>query len=124
MKIVIYTLGCKVNQYESDSLQLSLENRGYEVSNKLEKADAYIVNTCAVTNEAERKSRQTISKFEKLNPEAKIFVCGCASEKDNKKFKDLKNVVFISGVANKIKIVEALEKIDDKKLNYKKFKVD
>ena len=55
MKIVIYTLGCKVNQYESDSLQFALENRGHIVSNKIEKADIFIVNTCAVTNEAERK---------------------------------------------------------------------
>lgn len=110
MKIVIYTLGCKVNQYESDSLQLALENRGYQVSNKLEKADIYIVNTCAVTNEAERKSRQAISKFKRLNPEAGIFVCGCASQKDSKKFSDLENVKFISGVANKINVVNELEK--------------
>lgn len=119
MKIVIHTLGCKVNQYESDSLQLALENRGHEVSNKLEKADIYIVNTCAVTNEAERKSRQTISKFQKLNSKAKIFVCGCASQKDSNKFSDLKNVYFISGVANKMRIVSELERIIDKKDNKK-----
>lgn len=123
MKIVIYTLGCKVNQYESDSIQLALENRGFEVSNKLEKADIFIVNTCAVTNEAERKSRQVIAKFEKLNPNAQIFVCGCASEKDSNKFKDLKNVTFISGVANKVKIADELEKSLILKPN-KKSKVD
>jgi threonylcarbamoyladenosine tRNA methylthiotransferase MtaB len=124
MKIVIYTLGCKVNQYESDSIQLALENRGFEVSNKLEKADVFIVNTCAVTNEAERKSRQVISKFEKLNSDAQIFICGCASEKDSNKFKDLKNVKFISGVANKVKIVDELEKIIDTKQSDKKPKID
>lgn len=113
MKIVIYTLGCKVNQYESDSLQLALENRGHKVSNKLEKADVFVINTCAVTNEAERKSRQAIAKFEKLNPNAKIFVCGCASEKDSKKFSDLKNVSFISGVANKTKIINKIEKASE-----------
>lgn len=111
MKIVIYTLGCKVNQYESDSLQFALENRGHIVSNKIEKADIFIVNTCAVTNEAERKSRQTIAKFQKLNPDAKIFVCGCASEKNNSKFKDLKNVVFISGATNKHKVINEIEKL-------------
>jgi threonylcarbamoyladenosine tRNA methylthiotransferase MtaB len=110
MKIVVYTLGCKVNQYESDSLSLALENNGHVVSNKLEHADIYIVNTCAVTSEAERKSRQVISKIKKLNPDAKICICGCASERDSSKFKDLENVRFISGVANKLKIVEKIEK--------------
>lgn len=124
MKIVVYTLGCKVNQYESDALQLALENRGFEVSNKLGKADAFIVNTCAVTNEAERKSRQTISKFQKLNPEAKIFVCGCASQKESNKFKDLKNVRFISGVANKIRIADELEKVFAGKLDNESSRID
>ena len=55
MKVVIHTLGCKVNQYESDSIALGLVKKGYEVSSELEKADVYIVNTCAVTNEAEKK---------------------------------------------------------------------
>lgn len=110
MKIVIHTLGCKVNQYESDALSLALEERGHDVSSKLERADVYIINTCAVTNEAEKKSRQTIAKVEKLNPNAKIFICGCASQKDSSKFKDLKNVIFISGVANKLKMTELIEK--------------
>lgn len=121
MNIVIHTLGCKVNQYESDSLQLALENRGHVVSNKLELADAYIVNTCAVTNEAERKSRQTIAKFQRINPKAPIFICGCASQKDSLKFKDLKNVVFISGSANKLKIIEYLEKENNRG---RKIKID
>ena len=119
MKIVVHTLGCKVNQYESDSLQLALENRGYKVSNKLEKADIFVVNTCAVTNEAERKSRQTISKFRKLNPKSKIFVCGCASEKDSKNFINLKNVCFISGVANKTNIINKIEEFLKKEINNK-----
>ena len=66
MKIVVWTLGCKVNQYESDALIYGLKNLGHEVYTKLTYADIYILNTCAVTNEAERKSRQTISKFFKL----------------------------------------------------------
>lgn len=108
-KVVIITLGCKVNQYESDALAEGLVKNNYEVSCELEPADIYILNTCAVTNEAERKSRQMISKFNKLNPNAKIFICGCASQNNFKQFSDLKNVQFIKGNANKLQIIESLE---------------
>ena len=91
MKIVIHTLGCKVNQYESDALAETLRRLGHEVSTELEIADVYILNSCAVTNEAERKSRQAVSKFNALNPEAQVIVCGCASEKDDAQFSKLKN---------------------------------
>ena len=59
MKAVVFTLGCKVNECESDSLIAGLKERGYEVSDKLVYADLYVINTCAVTAEAEKKSRQT-----------------------------------------------------------------
>ena len=81
MKAVVYTLGCKVNDVESGSIIRGLEALGYEVSRELEDADLYIVNTCAVTAEAERKSRQMVVKAIKKNPNAKVIVCGCASEK-------------------------------------------
>lgn len=110
MKVVVFTLGCKVNQYESDSLVNALLQKGYEVSTHLECADVYIINTCAVTNEAEKKSRQTIAKCRSLNDKAKIMVCGCASQKDTKQFIDLKNVSFVSGVANKLALVDSLNK--------------
>lgn len=116
MKISIHTLGCKVNQYESDAIQLALENEGHDVSNKLETADVFIINTCAVTNEAERKSRQVISKIKKLNPNAKVFVCGCASEKNSKSFSNFQNVSFISGVANKTKIIERINRQNKDKI--------
>ena len=116
MKVCILTLGCKVNQYESDALANSLEQLGYEVCTKLEKADFYVVNTCAVTNEAERKSRQTISKIKKVAGKGKIFVCGCASQHDANRFADLEGVVFISGVSNKLKIIQKIEKSSRKKI--------
>ena len=62
MKISILTLGCKVNKYESDVLMNMFSKRGFEVTDQLEKADIYVINTCAVTNEAERKSRQMIAR--------------------------------------------------------------
>ena len=85
-KAVVFTLGCKVNDVESGSLIRGLEELGYEVSREMESADLYIVNTCAVTREAERKSRQTVSKALSANPKAKVIVCGCASEKNPSSF--------------------------------------
>lgn len=111
MKIVVYTLGCKVNQYESDGLIYNLKKLGYKVSCNLEYADVYILNSCAVTNEAEKKSRQTISKFKELNPNAKILVCGCASQKNPKQFLNISGVTYVSGTANKHAIADALDKI-------------
>ena len=72
MLVSVITLGCKVNEYESQSILNQLKSAGYEIREGLEIADAYIVNTCAVTNTAERKSRQVLAKIFKLNPEAKV----------------------------------------------------
>ncbi|MDE6189225.1 MAG: tRNA (N(6)-L-threonylcarbamoyladenosine(37)-C(2))-methylthiotransferase MtaB [Clostridia bacterium] len=109
MKIVVYNLGCKVNKYECDGLLKALKERGHEVSEELVYADLYILNTCAVTNEAERKSRQCVSRCLKLNPSAKIVVCGCASQNNPKQFADKENVSFVIGTAKKEKIIDNLE---------------
>lgn len=107
-KVVIITLGCKQNKYESDCMARLLENAGYEVSEELGLADIYIVNTCAVTAEAEKKSRQYIAKFNKLNPNSKIIVCGCASENNIEQFKSKANVYSIFGTEGKEKILDIL----------------
>ncbi|MDE6211619.1 MAG: tRNA (N(6)-L-threonylcarbamoyladenosine(37)-C(2))-methylthiotransferase MtaB [Clostridia bacterium] len=109
MKIVVYNLGCKVNKYECDSLLKTLAERGYEVSEDLVYADLYILNTCAVTNEAERKSRQCVSRCLKLNPQAKVVVCGCASQNDPQQFSQKGNVTFVIGNAQKGKLADRLE---------------
>ena len=107
MKAVVYTLGCKVNDVESGSLIRGLEEMGYEVSRELVEADLYIVNTCAVTAEAERKSRQTVGKALKCNENAKVIVCGCASEKSPSAFSQKhKNVVAVLGAKWKNKVLE------------------
>lgn len=100
MKIVVYNLGCKVNQYECDSLVASFEKAGHTVSCELEAADLYVINTCAVTQEAEKKSRQCIARMRKYNPNAKIYVTGCAAQKNPEQFEG-KGVTHISGVAGK-----------------------
>ncbi len=115
MKIVIITLGCKVNQYESDALAEKLSAVGHNVFFKLQNADIYILNSCAVTNEAERKSRQYVSKFLKFNPNAKIFVMGCASQKNPDQFWNLPNVKYVVGNVNKLNLLEKIEKLDRKR---------
>ena len=108
--VSIITLGCKQNKYESDCMAQIIESAGYFVTDKLQKADIYIINTCAVTAEAEKKSRQYIAKCNKLNPTAKIIICGCASENNAEQFdKDLggeeKRVFSIFGTEGKQNIL-------------------
>ena len=107
MRAVVYTLGCKVNDVESGSIIRGLEGLGYEVSRELVEADLYVINTCAVTAEAERKSRQTVGKAIKCNPNAKIIVCGCASEKSPTAFLEKGHTVYaVTGAQRKNKVLE------------------
>lgn len=107
MKAVLFTLGCKVNDCESASLSAALEEMGYEVSNELSDADLYILNTCAVTREAEAKSRQLIARVRKFNEIAPIYVCGCAAEKNPRSFLD-KGVKVVTGAKRKDLVLSAL----------------
>lgn len=125
MKVVVYTLGCKVSQYESDLIMQDLIKQDYEVSKKLEVADIFIINTCAVTNEAERKSRGIISKILKINPNAKIIVCGCASEHNQEQFLSKKNVSLVIGNKGKNVIAKIMNEVGNLKQeldkNYEEF---
>lgn len=76
-KVALHNLGCKVNAYETDAMQEMLEEHGYEIVPFQEKADIYIINTCTVTNMADRKSRQMIHRAKKMNPEALVVAAGC-----------------------------------------------
>ena len=105
MKAVVFTLGCKVNECESDSLIAGLAERGYEVSDKLVPADLYVVNTCAVTAEAEKKSRQMESRIKKLNPNAKIIFTGCATQKNPQSFANKSDAYLVTGAFSKNKIL-------------------
>lgn len=76
-KVALHNLGCKVNAYETDAMQEMLEQHGYEIVPFQERADIYIINTCTVTNMADRKSRQMIHRAKKMNPEALVVAAGC-----------------------------------------------
>ena len=125
MKIAIMTLGCKVNKYESDALSENLTLKGYETTDTLEPADIYVINSCAVTQEAEKKSRQMIARCRKLNKNAKIFVCGCASQNNAQQFLE-KDIEYVSGVAGKLKISEYIDNFakNNKKMPKNVKKVD
>lgn len=76
-KVALHNLGCKVNAYELDAMQEMLENNGYEIVPFREGADIYVINTCTVTNMADRKSRQMIHRAKKMNPDALVVAMGC-----------------------------------------------
>lgn len=105
--ICIETLGCKVNFYESEAMANLLTEAGYEVKLGLQPADIYIINTCAVTNEAEKKSRNYITKVLKLNPNAQIYVCGCSSQRSYQQYQK-PNVKAIFGTAKKMDLAKLI----------------
>ena len=107
MKAVVFTLGCKVNEVESASMMNALEKLGWETSSALGYADVYVLNTCAVTREAEKKSRQLIARVKKYNAQAPIYVCGCASEKNAEQFSE-RGVKFVCGARDKQRLLDAI----------------
>ena len=109
MKYIISTLGCKVSQYETQAMESLLQSHGHEPAKAGERADAVIVNTCAVTAESGRKSRQTIRRLREENPGAVIAVCGCYSQLDPDEAEEL-GAKVIFGAADRTKLVEAVEK--------------
>ncbi|MCH5351179.1 MAG: tRNA (N(6)-L-threonylcarbamoyladenosine(37)-C(2))-methylthiotransferase MtaB, partial [Clostridiales bacterium] len=100
MIISVITLGCKVNACESGSIISRLNGMNHQASEGLFPADVYIINTCSVTAEADRKSRQYISKCVSLNPDCKIIIVGCSSQNNPEKFYK-SNVIAVGGTHNK-----------------------
>lgn len=111
MVVSVFTLGCKTNLYESGQIIAKLQDAGHDAFHGLKTADVFVLNTCAITAEAERKSRQLVARARKLNPNCKVVVVGCASQKNADQFKDIANVTFIKGVANKMQIVAEIERV-------------
>lgn len=109
--VAIHNLGCKVNSYEAESMEQLLTAAGYTMVpfDGEEPADVYIINTCSVTNIADRKSRQMLHRAKKLNPSAVVVAAGCYVQADDKKVREDTAVDIILGNNCKISIVEALE---------------
>ena len=112
-KAALHNLGCKVNAYETESMQQMLEQAGYEIVPFAPGADIYIINTCTVTNIADRKSRQMLHKAKKMNPEAVVVAAGCYVESEKYsggKVDDAIDIVIGNNCKkNLIEILEAYE---------------
>lgn len=108
-KFNIYTLGCKVNQYESDSMADDLKSKGAKLVGFNDKSDICIINTCSVTNMAERKSRQIIHRAKKLNPEAVIVAAGCYVQADKAGLDADEQIDIVVGNNRKKDIARLLE---------------
>lgn len=124
MKVGICSLGCKVNIYESELVTNILKNNNYTVVDFEDKADIYIINTCSVTNESDKKSRKMINRAKKNNPAAIIIVMGCYSQVNAEDI----DVDIVLGNKDKSKIVEIIEEYiktkQKKKIIYDLTKVD
>lgn len=107
-KAAFHNLGCKVNSYETESMQQLLEENGYEIVDFSEIADVYIINTCSVTNIADRKSRQMIHKARKMNKNAVIVAAGCYAQTSTEKIKEEGCVDIIIGNNNKHRLPELI----------------
>lgn len=108
--VAFYTLGCKVNQYETEAMSELFQKKGYRVVEPTEKADVYVINTCTVTNLGDRKSRQFIRRSKKKNEDAVIAVVGCYAQMSPDEISKIEDVDIILGTKDRNKIVELCEK--------------
>ena len=111
-KIAFYTLGCKVNQYETDAMKVLFEEEGYEVVPFNSDADFYIVNSCTVTENSSKKSRQIINRIKREHEDSKVIVVGCMAEEAKQGKIELKNVDMIVGTSEKKDIVDILKGLE------------
>lgn len=109
LKAAFLTLGCKVNQYETDAMRELLEAAGYDIVDFRERADVYIINTCSVTNMADRKSRQMIHRARKKNPDAVVVAAGCYVQAAENELKEKGIADVLIGNNKKKDIVRILE---------------
>ncbi len=110
-KVAFYTLGCKVNQYETEAMTELFKKACYEVVDHEEYADVYVINTCTVTNMSDRKSRQFIRRSKKINPDSIIAVVGCYSQVAPEEILDIEEVNVVMGTNDRKKIVKIIEGI-------------
>ncbi|MBQ9746822.1 MAG: tRNA (N(6)-L-threonylcarbamoyladenosine(37)-C(2))-methylthiotransferase MtaB [Clostridia bacterium] len=103
----VYTLGCRLNQYESTAIEETLAARGFLILPFTEKCDVYIVNTCAVTEESEKKSRKLVRRAHSENPEAFVIVTGCASQVHSDVMAKIPGVAYVCGNRNKLSAADA-----------------
>ena len=113
-KVAFYTLGCKVNQYETEAMEEIFERAGYKIVDTEDAADIYVINTCTVTNLSDRKSRQFIRRAKKTNEDSIVAVVGCYSQVSPEEVSEIDGVDVIIGTTDRNKILELCEEAKEK----------
>lgn len=113
--VAFYTLGCKVNQYETEAMEELFIKQGYEVVDFSCKADVYVINTCTVTHHGDSKSRQVIRRAKRLNPQALVVVVGCYVQISPDEVLAIPGVDLVVGTAEKSRIVELVDRAEKSK---------
>lgn len=117
-KAAFYTLGCKVNQYETEAMAELFEKAGYEICDFSDKADIYVINTCSVTSMGDRKSRQIIRRAKKTNPDSAVIVAGCYSQTAPEEILAIDGVNLVLGTQGRHNITELAKNLtSDSKIN-------
>ncbi len=112
-KMAFYTLGCKLNFAETSTIARSLEEAGYARVSFEEKADVYLINTCSVTENADRKCRQVVRQAKKRNPESKVLVIGCYAQLKPQEIAEIPGVNIVLGASEKFQVQEFIEQIEE-----------
>lgn len=123
MKVAFYTLGCKVNQYETNAIAGKFKEAGYEIVDFEKKADVYVINTCTVTNIADKKSRQILRRAKALNRKSIIVAIGCYAQTHKEETSKIDEIDIVLGNHEKNRVVEIVEEYINKK-NLEKIQVE
>lgn len=124
MKVALHNLGCKVNAYETEAMQELLEQNGYEIVPFQEGADVYIINTCTVTNMADRKSRQMLHRAKKMNPDAIVVAAGCYVQAKEQSGEVDECIDIVIGNNKKKELIEILKEYCKERQSVKKAVID
>lgn len=124
MKVALHNLGCKVNAYETEAMQELLEENGYEIVPFKEGADVYVINTCTVTNMADRKSRQMLHRAKKMNPEAIVVAAGCYVQAKEQTGEIDECIDIVIGNNKKKELIEILDQYCKERQGVKKAIID
>ena len=113
-RVAFYTLGCKVKQYETESIKNQLLKKGYTETAFEEKAEIYIVNSCTVTSVADRKTRNMLRRAKKINPRGIVIVTGCYAQTNSKELLEMEEIDYVIGNSDKNAIVNFIEDIENR----------
>ncbi|MDO4691056.1 MAG: tRNA (N(6)-L-threonylcarbamoyladenosine(37)-C(2))-methylthiotransferase MtaB [Fusobacterium sp.] len=112
-RVAFHTLGCKVNQYETESIKNQLLKKGYEEVSFEEMSDIYIINSCTVTSIADRKTRNMLRRAKRINPNGKVIVTGCYAQTNSREILEIEDVDYVIDNKNKSNIINFVEAIED-----------